>query len=210
MIVILDYGAGNLTSVDLAFRRIGAEAVVTSDPKVAAGADSLVFPGVGSALSGMDGLRRFALDKVLADAAAAGKPVLAICLGMQMMLTRSAEDGGVDGLDIIHGSVERFSFPPEARIKVPHMGWNGVRHDGRHPLFAGIPSGEAFYFVHSFYAAPEDPAESLGTTEYGGFVFPSAVGGKSVFAVQFHPERSGDAGLQMLENFSGWDGSSCC
>ena len=209
-IAILDYGAGNLTSVDLAFKRIGAQAQVTADPSAAALADALVFPGVGSAASGMAGLKRSGLDEVLLNGVRAGKPVLAVCLGMQMLLSRSAEDGGVEGLDLIPGDVRLFTFPPASRIKVPHMGWNTVKHPENHPVFSGIPSGEAFYFVHSYFAAAASPENVLGTSEYGGQEFVCAAGRDNIFSTQFHPERSGEAGLQMLENFAKWDGRICC
>ena len=200
-IVILDYGAGNLTSVRLAFGRLGAPAEVSGDPADAAKADSLVFPGVGSAASGMEGLHRCGLDKVLLEAARSGKPVLAICLGMQMLLSFSEEDGGVTGLGLIEGSVRKFVFPPNAHVKVPHMGWNTVEHEGKHPLFAGIPSGEAFYFVHSYHAA--DCEDSLAAaTEYGGMLT-AAVWKDNVFGCQFHPEKSGAAGLSILRAFCG-------
>jgi len=209
-IAVLDYGAGNLTSVRLAFRRIGAQTLVTDDPQAAAEADALVFPGVGSAASGMAGLRRSHLDRVLLEGIRSGKPVLAVCLGMQMLLSHSAEDGGVAGLDVVPGRVELFSFPAGLRVKVPHMGWNTVSHPGTHPVFAGISSGEAFYFVHSYYAVPAEEEKVLARSEYAGSGFACAVGARNVFAVQFHPERSGEAGLQMLENFTKWDGSPCC
>lgn len=208
-IAILDYGAGNLTSVRLALRRIGADARVTSDPAEAAAADRLVFPGVGSAASGMAGLRKCGLDSALVEAIRARKPVLAVCLGMQMLLDRSAEDGGADGLGVIPGSVEKFEFP-SGGVKVPHMGWNTVEFRRLHPLFAGIPSGTAFYFVHSYFARPRESENILGATEYGGTEFACVIGGGNVFATQFHPERSGEAGLLMLKNFAGWDGAPCC
>ncbi len=208
-VAILDYGAGNLTSVRLALRRIGADAQVTRDPAAVAAADRIVFPGVGSAASGMAGLRGCGLDAALTEAIRGGKPVLAICLGMQMLLDWSAEDGGADGLGVIPGRVEKFEFPAGG-VKVPHMGWNTVDFRSAHPLFAGIPSGTAFYFVHSYFARPRDPENTLGTTEYGGTEFACVIGCGNVFATQFHPERSGEAGLRMLKNFAGWDGAPCC
>ena len=210
MIAILDYGAGNLTSVRLAFQYIGANAVVTSDSGIADSADKIVFPGVGSAGSGMAGLRNSGLDRALLDACRKGKPVLSICLGMQMLLGCSEEDGGVAGLGLIPGSVRLFRFPSDRRVKIPHMGWNTLHQEIRHPLFRGIPEGEAFYFVHSYYALPEKTEDCIGTTEYSDFRFASVIGRKNLFATQFHPERSGEAGLQLLKNFAGWDGEVCC
>ena len=210
MIAILDYGAGNLTSVRLAFQYIGAEAVVTSDAGIADSADRIVFPGVGSAESGMAGLRKSGLDRVLLRAFREGKPILSVCLGMQMLLDFSEEDGGVAGLGLVPGKVKLFRFPPEQRVKIPHMGWNTLRQEVRHPLFRGIREGEAFYFVHSYYAAPESAGDCAGTTEYADFRFASVIGRKNLFATQFHPERSGKAGLQLLKNFTEWDGAACC
>ncbi|MBR0458350.1 MAG: imidazole glycerol phosphate synthase subunit HisH [Victivallales bacterium] len=210
MIAILDYGAGNLTSVRLAFERLGAGAQVVTKAEEASRADRLIFPGVGSAKSGMEGLCGRGFDRVLREAFAAGKPILAICLGMQMLLERSEEDGGVAGLGLVPGSVVEFAFPAEERVKVPHMGWNAVHVPHPHPVFEGIPDNTAFYFVHSFYAAPTNPQDTAGETEYAGKHFTSAVARGSLIGTQFHPERSGAAGLALLKNFLAWDGKSCC
>lgn len=209
MIAILDYGAGNLTSVRLAFERIGADAVVVDNADAAGAADRIVFPGVGSARSGMEGLTRRGFDTLIKDAAARRTPVLAICLGMQMLFASSEEDDGVQCLDIITGSVKLFHFPAEQRVKVPHMGWNTVALPQSHPMLAGIAQHEAFYFVHSYYAQPDAPENILGISNYADFSFCAITGRGSVFATQFHPERSGDAGLRILKNFTTWDATTC-
>lgn len=204
MIAILDYGAGNLTSVRLAFERLGVAVKVTTDAAEAARAERIVFPGVGSAESGMAGLRKFGFDGLLRDSFEKGKPILGICLGMQMLFERSEEDGGVEGLGLLKGSVRSFYERRLPGMKIPHMGWNSVRQVLPHPIFEGIAQDEAFYFVHSYYA----DGAALGVTEYG-FDFTSAAGKKNLFAAQFHPERSGDAGLKMLYNFANWKGNPC-
>lgn len=204
MIAILDYGAGNLTSVRLAFERLGVAVKVTTDAVEAARAERIVFPGVGSAASGMAGLKRYGFDGLLKEAFLLGKPILGICLGMQMLFERSEEDGGVEGLGLLKGEVKSFYNRRLPGMKIPHMGWNSVRQAIPHPIFDGIAQDEAFYFVHSFYA----DGEALGTTDYG-FEFTSAAGIGSLFATQFHPERSGDAGLRMLHNFANWKGNPC-
>ena len=210
MIAILDYGAGNLTSVLQAFKFIGQTVEIVSDAQAALAADQVVFPGVGSAASGMNGMRTSRLDAALLQAYRDGKPILAICLGMQMLLDRSEEDGGVAGFGLLPGTVRKFSFPPERRLKVHNMGWNAVNWRQNHPVFAQIPTGTAFYFVHSYYAALSAASDVWGETEYGGLDFASAIGRKNLIATQFHPERSGEAGLQLLRNFSNWDGTLCC
>lgn len=205
MIAILDYDAGNLTSVRLAFERLGVEVAVTKEVAVAKRAEKVVFPGVGSAGSGMEGLRRYRFDGFLKEAFEKGTPILGICLGMQMLFERSEEDGGVEGLGLLKGEVRSFLPHKKPGMKIPHMGWNGVRQVKTHPLFEGIAQDEAFYFVHSYYAA----SETLGETEYEGVSFTSVSGKGNLFATQFHPERSGEAGLQLLRNFTTWEGSRC-
>ena len=209
-IAILDYGAGNITSIRLAFERLDARAVVVSTPGEAEAADALVFPGVGSAKSAMEGLLAHGLDRPIRTFLAARRPVLAICLGMQMVLDRSEEDGGVAGLGILPGTVRRFRFPdavPGApRLKVPLMGWVPVAFSGDHPVARDL-DGEAFYFVHS-YRADVGPA-TVGVAEYGGESFTAALAGGSLFATQFHPERSGEAGLRLLRNFLSWTPDPC-
>ncbi len=209
MTAIIDYGAGNLTSVLLALKSLGDDPVITGDPALLEQADRIIFPGVGSAASGMLGLKQKNLDAALKKCCMQNKPILAICLGMQMLLEFSEEDGGVNGLGLFPGNVKLFKFPPEQRIKVPHMGWNTVRQN-KHALWKNIPDDSAFYFVHSYYVSADNASDVAGITEYGGFEFVSAVAGKNLFATQFHPERSGETGLQLLKNFLEWDGSSCC
>ena len=203
MISILDYGAGNLTSVELAFRHIGADVRVAQSADEALGADRIVFPGVGSAKSGLDGVKARNFDKLLKQVLAEGRPVLAICLGMQLIFSRSDEDNGVDALGLIPGKVKLFKFD-EPGVKIPHMGWNSVEQAKSHPMWQNIADSEAFYFVHSYYVDCEEKSAIAGSTEYSGFRFTSAAAAGSLFATQFHPERSGKAGIAMLKNFLTW------
>ncbi len=205
MIGIIDYRAGNLTSVRYAFEALGAPCVVSSDPAVLARAGRLVFPGVGAAGAAMRHLRSGGLRETLFGALHAGVPFLGICLGTQILFDASEEDGGTDTLGVLPGVVRRFQ-PADPRCKVPHMGWNQVRFARPHPLLRGLVDGTEFYFVHSFHPDPADPAVILGTTDYAGLVFASMVGRGNLAATQFHPEKSGPAGLALLENFTRWDG----
>ncbi|MBO7722010.1 MAG: imidazole glycerol phosphate synthase subunit HisH [Kiritimatiellae bacterium] len=186
MTAILDYRAGNLTSVRNAFAAIGVETTVTRDPAVAAAADKIVFPGVGAAKSAMDNLRATGLDRAVLAAVAAGKPFLGICLGMQVLFERSEEDGGVDCLGVLPGAVRRFPSVPG--VKVPEIGWNQVN------------GGREYYFVHSYYA--EKCPYTTGVTEYAGVEFTSAVKKGGLVAYQFHPEKSGRFGLELLKEFA--------
>lgn len=205
MVAILDYGAGNLTSVRLAFEALHAEAIVTADPNVVRQAQRVVFPGVGAAGSAMDNLRRLQLDQSIAETIARGVPFLGICVGMQVLFQNSEEDGGVQTLGLLPGTVRRFAFP-DSRVKVPQMGWNQVDFTRSHPLLDGIPSGTDFYFVHSYYAQPDHSDHILGTTDYAGNRFCSMVARQNLVATQFHAEKSGAAGLRLLNNFLSWDG----
>ena len=205
MIAIVDYKAGNLTSVRLAFDAIAIEAVPTADPAVLARADRIVFPGVGAAASAMANLRATGLIDTLRARIAAGVPFLGICLGTQILLDRSEEDGGVDALGVLPGTVRKFT-PSDPACKIPHMGWNQVRAARPHPLLEGVPDGSDFYFVHSYYPDPADPGDVIGTTDYAGVVFASMVGRGNVAATQFHVEKSGKTGLRFLRNFAQWDG----
>jgi len=194
MIAIVDYRAGNLTSVKLAFDAVGAETAVTSDPDVVRGADKVVFPGVGAAASAMANLHALGLTDVVRDAALSGKPFLGICLGMQILFDHSEEDGGVDTLGILPGNVRRF--PDVPGFKVPEIGWNDVDADDPRGF---IKTGEEFYFVHSYYA--ELNPFTVGRTSYAGVTFTAAVRKGNLFATQFHPEKSGRVGLALLRSF---------
>ncbi len=205
MIAIVDYKAGNLTSVRLAFDAIAIEAVPTADPAVLARADRIVFPGVGAAASAMANLRATGLIDTLRARIAAGVPFLGICLGTQILLDRSEEDGGVDALGVLPGTVRKFT-PSDPACKIPHMGWNQVRAARPHPLLEGVPDGSDFYFVHSYYPDPADRGDVIGTTDYAGIVFASMIGRGNVAATQFHVEKSGKTGLHVLRNFARWDG----
>jgi glutamine amidotransferase len=203
VLAIVDYKAGNLTSVQLALETMGVSGVITSDPQVVASADRVIFPGVGAAGAAMDTLRRLGLDEALRDVVRKGKPLLGICVGMQVLLDFSEEDGGTDTLGLVPGKVVKFR-PTNRRDKVPLIGWNSVSwspEKSRHPFLRGIENGSDFYFVHSFYSVPQDPKGILATTEYAGVTFTSMLQHENVIAVQFHPEKSGKNGLKLLANF---------
>lgn len=206
MIAVIDYGAGNLTSVSLACETIGVSATITADPAVILKADHVVFPGVGAACSAMAVLNRLKLVAVVQDVAKSGTPFLGICLGTQIILDRSEEDGGVECVGLLPGQVKRFR--PSGRYdKVPQMGWNSVELMRSHPILNGIESGSEFYFVHSYYPVPSDAALVVGRTQYADATFASVLGRGNVIATQFHPEKSGKVGLKLLENFFKWDGT---
>jgi len=194
-VAIIDYGVGNLHSIRRGIELAGADARVTSELAEIEAADAIVLPGVGAFESAMEGLK----DKldVIGEVVQAGKPLLGICLGMQLLLERS-EEGNGDGMKLIPGEVVRL---PKG-LKVPHMGWNSLELKREHPILAGIASGSYMYFVHSYYARPEDSSTILTTTGYG-VEFPSIITQGSIIGVQFHPEKSSKLGLQMLQNFVG-------
>lgn len=206
MIAIIDYNAGNLTSVRLAFESLGREAEITQSPDRILGAERVVFPGVGAAGAAMQNLNRLALTDVIRAVAARGTPFLGICLGTQIVFGHSEEDGGVDGVGLFAGTVRRFT-PSSPYDKVPHMGWNAVSLRRAHPLFDGIEKSSEFYFVHSYYPDPEDHSCVVGETDYADVAFASVVAKANVVATQFHPEKSGRVGLRLLENFCAWDGT---
>ncbi len=205
MITIVDYNAGNLTSVQLALRAVGVEAGISRDPAVIAASDRLIFPGVGAAGSAMEGLRHLGLTQAVIDFTQTGKPFLGICIGCQVILGDSEEDGGTACLGILPGRVK--AFRPTAGEKIPHMGWNAVHFTRDHALLQGIPQNSHFYFVHSFYPELDDPSAALGLTDYAGVTFPSLYARGNIVACQFHAEKSGEAGLRLLKNFCGWDGT---
>lgn len=192
MIGIIDYGMGNLRSVRKAVEYLGGKTLISSDQRDLDGCGRLILPGVGSFRAGMENLRALGLDGYV-KARASDTPLLGICLGMQFLLDTSEEEGECEGLSLVPGRVVRFT-----QGKIPHMGWNAVT-DMRSPLFCNLPDGAQFYFVHSYYAQTEK-AFTLGKTEYYR-TFASAVGAGNAYGVQFHPEKSGEAGLALLRNF---------
>jgi len=203
MIAIIDYRAGNLTSVRLAFEGLGIEARITNEPGVVHAAARVVFPGVGAAGTAMSNLERLGLKDVIHETAASGKPFLGICLGTQIILEHSDEDGGVDCLGIMAGNVMRFG-PADRYDKVPQMGWNQVALRRTHPVLEGIADGGEFYFVHSYFPAPADSQTIVGETSYAGTTFASVIARNNIIATQFHPEKSGRLGLRLLRNFCDW------
>jgi glutamine amidotransferase len=203
MITIIDYNAGNIRSVLRACAEVGAEAVTTTDPRAVAGAEKIIFPGVGAAPSAMTYLKKMGLDAALTNAFRAGIPILGICMGAQIILDTS-EEGPQKCLGLIPGKTVRFRLP-DKRLKVPHMGWNEVKVLKPHPLLEGIKEGDEFYFVHSYYPQPADAAHIYAVADHGGD-FCCALGYKNIFATQFHPEKSGRLGLELLERFTRWDG----
>jgi len=198
-ITIVDYGAGNLQSVANAVRHLGYSPLITSEPAAVRRAALLILPGVGAAGDTMRSLRQRGLVEPLREAASSGRPFLAVCIGLQVLFTATEEGGRQACLDIVPGTVRHLPPGP----KVPHMGWNQVRQLLPHPIFAGIPDGSNFYFVHSYYATPQDPACVAGVTE-NGISFCSMVIRGNLVATQFHPEKSGACGLRLYDNFIRW------
>ena len=210
MIAIVDYKAGNLTSVRLALETLKVDAQVTNDPEVIRRAKKVIFPGVGAAGAAMDEVKRLGLDSALKIFFETGKPFLGICVGTQILLEFSEEDGGTPCLGLIPGQVKRFN-PTSHYDKIPQIGWNTVHFTprpglGPHPVLEGIEENSEFYFVHSYYPVPSHPEHRIGETEYADAAFASILGRENLIATQFHPERSGRIGLKLLENFCNWDG----
>ncbi len=198
MIAIIDYQMGNLRSVQKAFEKVGAQAVITSDPRELAQAEKIVLPGVGAFRDAIAELRRRDLTKPIREAIEAGKPFLGICLGLQLLFDVSYEDGDYEGLGVLKGKVVRFEVPRE--FKVPHMGWNQALIRRRAPILEGIAEGTHFYFVHSYYVVPEDTEVIAIEADYHR-PFCAMVWRDNLFATQFHPEKSQAQGLRMLKNF---------
>ena len=211
IVAVIDYGMGNLHSVASALEHVGADKVlVTHDAEVIREADRVVFPGVGAIRDCMAEIRRLKCDQLLVDALTAQhKPVLAICVGMQALMSHSEENGGTPCLDIVPGEVRYFVSPllddQGQRLKVPHMGWNEVRQVMAHPLWQGIPDMSRFYFVHSYYVDALDRSLLAGAVQYGVSA-DAALARDNLFAVQFHPEKSSAVGLHLLRNFLEWNG----
>ena len=204
-VVIVDYEAGNLKSVELGVRFLEFRPVVTADPEVVRGAGRLIFPGVGAAGAAVSRLKSSGLGEALADYVLTGRPILGICLGTQIIFQHS-EEGDTDCLGILPGTVERFPEPLQEdgrRLKVPQMGWNSVEFVEEHPVWSGVESGSEFYFVHSYRPVPSEEGMVIGRTRYG-VPFASAVARENLVAFQFHPERSGRVGLRVLKNYLGW------
>jgi glutamine amidotransferase len=196
MIAIVDYGMGNLKSVEKGFKKVGVDALVTSEPRVVDNADAVVLPGVGAFKDCIRNLSDLSLTEAVVSSINKGKPFLGICLGLQVLFSESEEFGTCRGLDIFRGKVVRFT----EGLKVPHMGWNTVKIVRRPPILSGIDEDSFFYFVHSFYVVPEDNAIVATTTDYGT-TFTSMVWKDNVFATQFHPEKSQGLGLKILRGF---------
>ncbi|HDH12945.1 MAG TPA: imidazole glycerol phosphate synthase subunit HisH [Nitrospirae bacterium] len=197
MIAIIDYGMGNLRSVEKGFLKVGVDVRVTNRPEDVDNADGVVLPGVGAFKDCMQELANLDLVDAVADVIRKGKPYLGICLGLQVLFSESEEFGKCRGLDIFRGKVVRFE---KSGLKIPQMGWNQLNIKNNNPLFNGIPDKSYFYFVHSFYVAPEDNSIIATTTDYG-VEFTSSVRKDNIFAVQFHPEKSQALGLRLLKNF---------
>ena len=196
MIAVIDYGMGNLRSVQKALEKVGADAVITEDPQQVRSAQKVVLPGVGAMAPAMDKLRALGMTEALGDVVASGTPLLGICLGYQLLFDRSDEGGNSDGLGILKGHVKRFTS-----LKVPHMGWNQLQIRQKDcPLFAGLEEGAEVYFCHSYFVDPSDPSDTATQTEYG-IPFASSVCHGQIYGLQFHPEKSQEVGLTILKNF---------
>lgn len=202
----MDFGTGNLRSVVKALQHVAPKRAIeiSFDSKKILQADSIVMPGQGAMGSWMAAMREYNLHDVIQEAINT-KPVLGICLGLQALYDSSEEDDGVEGLGFFPGKVKRFSIS-DKNLKVPHMGWNNVKQRQTHPLWRDVPNSSRFYFVHSYFPECTDLSDIVGETNYG-INFTAAAARKNVFAVQFHPEKSQHAGLQLLRNFTAWDGS---
>ena len=199
MIAIIDYDAGNLRSVEKALQYLGKETIVTRDPEQIRKADKVILPGVGAFGDAMKKLQEYHLDTLIREIADSGKPLLGICLGLQLLFEESEESPGVEGLGILEGKIRRI--PEGEGLKVPHIGWNSLHleHNGR--LFRNIPENSYVYFVHSYYLEAKDPEIVKASTEYGVHIHAS-VEKNNLFACQFHPEKSSETGLQILKNFA--------
>ncbi len=200
-IAIIDYGMGNLRSVQKGFEKVGCQATITSDPAVVFAAEKVVLPGVGAFEDAIAELNRKNLVAPVLDAIHAGKPFLGICLGLQMLFETSYENGRHSGLGVLEGDCVRFELPDQ--FAVPHMGWNQLQIRRRPPILDGLAEGAYVYFVHSYYVVPADPAVIAAETDYGG-PFCSMIWRDNIVATQFHPEKSQTEGLKILKNFAEW------
>lgn len=206
MIVIIDYKAGNLTSVKRALDYLGLNSKISSDSKEILTAKRIIFPGVGHAKTAITVLKNQGIDLAIKGAFEKGTPILGICLGSQIILSHS-EEGDTECLGLIKGTCPKFNLTNPS-LKIPHMGWNVVDVKQKHFLLKDVKTGDEFYFVHSFYPQPKQEECVFALSDYE-IVFPAAIGYKNLFAMQFHPEKSGPVGLQILKNFSEWGGKEC-
>jgi len=197
--IIVNYGAGNLTSVYNALKYLGIESEVSNEPEKIEKADRIIFPGVGAAKAAMENLNKTGIGEAVKNAVKKGTPVLGICIGCQIILESSEEDGGVKCLGLLKGNAVKFKNEPN--LKIPHIGWNQVDFIKEHPLFKGIPNGSNFYFVHSYHPNLSE-SNIYGITTYGSQTFPCLIGKDNLIAAQFHLEKSGEVGLKMLGNFT--------
>ena len=216
-IAIIDYGMGNLHSVASALSHVAPEAdiLATSDRLAIANADRVIFPGVGAIRDCISEIRKLGFDHAVEDVISSGKPILGICVGMQALMSTSQENGGVDCLNCVDGTVDFFGANAQflevsnagPKLKVPHMGWNQVKQSQQHPMWDGIDNNGRFYFVHSYFVKPADINLQVGEAHYG-LPFTAAIARNNMFAVQFHPEKSHDNGLKLLSNFVSWNGKT--
>ncbi|MBN1309697.1 MAG: imidazole glycerol phosphate synthase subunit HisH [Chitinispirillaceae bacterium] len=206
MIVIVDYSAGNLTSVKRALDYLAIPCTISSDPHKVLTAENIIFPGVGHAGSALRVLRERGLDAALKEAFGKGTPILGICLGAQIILS-SSEETDLPCLDLIAGTCPRLALS-DPELKIPHMGWDSIILRKPHPVLRGIAPDDEFYFVHSFHPRPRSEGDILAVCDYG-IAFPAAIGRGNLIATQFHPEKSGAAGLRLLTDFAKWDGAPC-
>jgi len=200
-IIIVDYGAGNLTSVYNALNYLNIKSKISREPAEIENAEKIIFPGVGAAKNAMETLNRTGIGEAIKNSVKKGTLLLGICIGCQIILENSEEDGGVECLGILSGNAVRFKTEPN--LKIPHIGWNQVHFTKEHPLFKGIPDSSNFYFVHSYHPCTgNEPFTTYGISTYGSQTFPCIIGKDNLIATQFHLEKSGEIGLKTLENFS--------
>ena len=202
MITIVDYDAGNIRSVKRACNQVGIESIISKDPDEVIKAEKVIFPGVGAAASAMETLKRRGLDQAFKEVVAKGVPTLGICIGAQIILERS-EESDTECLGLIPGQTKRFDLT-DPSLKIPHIGWNGVNVTKSHPLLEGIENGDEFYFVHSYFPNPSSEQDIYAVSEYEK-PFCCALGKDNLFATQFHPDKSGRFGLELLRRFSSWE-----
>jgi len=196
MIAIIDYGAGNIKSLQFALEKLNKQSILTNDPQVIREAASIILPGVGAFKDAMDAINDLGLTEVIKQEVAAGKPILGICLGMQLFYERSYEDGDWEGLGLLKGDIKRINDT----VKVPHMGWNTITKHIDSPLLNELPNDLYVYFVHSYAVTSFDHASLVGSTEYGGLI-PAIVKQGNITGMQFHPEKSGEIGIKLLQNY---------